>query len=96
MWHVSISGGQTFAALRSQAKVELHGVGDARLGEWGEESASGGLRFYHLRRRLRPYEADMVGPVRDIRRTAEHQERIAAIKAWLPPHMERLIRSDWP
>jgi hypothetical protein len=54
-----------------EAERQLTGVGDATLGEWREWT---GYAF-HLRRRLSAREQRGVGPVVDIRGTAEAQAR---------------------
>lgn len=48
------------------ANKVLEGVGDARRGEWQERHES-----LHVRRRLSLAEESLVGPVKDIRCTAE-------------------------
>lgn len=54
---------------------QLRGVGDPRLGEWREWTG----RAFHLRRRLSVREQADVGPVVDIRRSAEARCRAAAL-----------------
>jgi hypothetical protein len=79
VWHASVGRGHE----RDQclvAWVTLAGVGDASLGEWSER---GDLAF-HLRRRLSPTEAATIGPVVDVRATAEGARRFAAMRPWLP------------
>lgn len=39
----------------------------------------------HVRRRLTPAEAVAVGPVVDVRGTAEAARRLAAVERYLPP-----------
>jgi hypothetical protein len=58
----------------------LAGVGDASRGEWWER---GGFAT-HLRRRLSVAEDARVGPVVDVRGTAEAARRFAAMKPYLP------------
>lgn len=84
VWHASIASPYlSFAALRQHAKSALHGVGDARLGEWAEEYQRNGMRFVHIKRRLRPEEEATIGPAVDLRGTPEYTERLAACP-WLP------------
>jgi hypothetical protein len=57
----------------------LDGVGDASLGEWTEW-----VQAFHLRRRLSNTEAELVGPVVDIRGTWEAKKRLNQVRKWLP------------
>lgn len=50
---------------------QLRGVGDPAAGEWREWTG----RAFHLRRRLSTREATSVGPVVDVRGTAEAHRR---------------------
>lgn len=50
---------------------QLRGVGDPAAGEWREWTG----RAFHLRRRLTVREAAEVGPVVDVRGTAEAHRR---------------------
>jgi hypothetical protein len=67
--------------LRAEAFGALRGVGDPNLGQWEEDTG----RAYHVRRRLTPGEAHLVGPVVDIRGTVEQARRFAIMRAVLPP-----------
>jgi hypothetical protein len=58
-----------------RAERELAGLGDPLAGEWREWSGTA----FHIRRRLTVAEAEAVGPVRDIRGTAEAAERVARL-----------------
>ena len=65
-----------------RAERALRGVGDSLLGEWVEY----GVRAVHLRRRLSPAEQAKSGlSMRDVRGTVEAVDRLAAVRAWLPP-----------
>jgi hypothetical protein len=71
--------------LEAQARRELAGVGDPRLGEWTEWTG----RAFHLRRRLSAREQRTVGPVEDIRGSLEAARRYdrlpAQYRALIPP-----------
>jgi hypothetical protein len=67
------------AELRALAFAALAGVGDADLGEY--EEATG--RAFHLRRRLSAAEAELVGPVIDVRGTPEGERRLEAMRRFL-------------
>lgn len=58
----------------------LHRVGAQHLGEWHDWTG----RAYHVRRRLHANEQAIVGDVKDIRRTDEAMERLAAIAQIIP------------
>lgn len=82
VWHVSVrSQGLPWApvALERMARKELDGVGDPALGEWSEMGGA-----FHLRRRLTEAEAAPIGPVVDVRGTAEAERRLAAVRHLLP------------
>jgi len=76
--------GLSNAHLRRAAYEELEGVGNAALGEWTEFTG----KAFHLRRRMRPTEQLLVGPVVDIRGTPEARERLAPVAHMLP--------AEWP
>lgn len=78
VWHASVSSrtGTHPAVLRDIALKALDGVGDAALGQWEEFS---GVAF-HIRRRLRPSEQELVGRAIDIRGTKEFNRRVKAIR----------------
>lgn len=81
MWHASASGrGLGREALRRLALVALNDVGDAKRGEWEE---MGNVAF-HVHRRLSEVEELVVGPVVDIRGTAEALVRITRVKKRAP------------
>lgn len=61
------------------ARHALQEVGDAEAGEWAER----GNGVFHLQRRLTIAEAELVGPVVDVRRTREGQRRFAAMRPFL-------------
>ena len=83
MWHTSVSASRrsyfTHRLLEMYARRALKGVGDAQLGEWVERRRDHSMNFLHIRRRLTEEEAEIVGPVIDVRGTARHEE--AARKA---------------
>ena len=90
MWHASIAefpprpmvDPVVTALARGLARGALDGVGDATLGEWLQV----GDAAVHLRRRLSAAEAELVGPVVDIRGDdAEVERRLAAVATILPP-----------
>lgn len=71
---------------RGRAVAALDGVGDPTLGEWHECSGAA----FHLRRRLTDAEQQRVGPVVDVRRTAEAARRGRALGGLLrhvPAHV---------
>lgn len=76
VWHASIKTKVLTPEheLRRMARKVLDGVGDRRLGEWEERHGA-----FHLRRRLSAIEAQMVGPVIDIRGTDEARRRAASL-----------------
>lgn len=73
VWHASAVGGNR-AHSEAMARRALIGVGDALLGEWVEYG-----KAVHVRRRLSPREAMLVGEVRDIRGTPEEAQRLDAL-----------------
>jgi hypothetical protein len=70
--------------LRTCAMDALQSVGDASLGEWEQYRN----QTYHVRRRLTPEEQRKVGNAKDIRGTAEAVRRQAAMRPFLPVHMQ--------
>jgi hypothetical protein len=81
VWHASVAGPALADRVkRMLALKSLRGVGQEAL-QWEE----GGRIAYHVRRRLTPAEAAMVGEVRDLRGTDEGQQRFERIKPVLPP-----------
>jgi hypothetical protein len=82
VWHVSVQdqvGGLTEAMVRGAAYDLLKGYGDAMAGEWTEMPG----RTFHLRRRLSEGEAELVGPVVDVRGTPEAARRLLAVERWV-------------
>jgi hypothetical protein len=79
VWHASTSHSDP-VTLRRVALIALDGVGSALLGEWYEWTG----RAFHVRRRLRPEEAEKVGPVLDIRGTGEARLRLHQVAKYLP------------
>lgn len=82
VWHVSIAPrGVAWGApvLERQARLQLEGVGDPGL-EWTDFTG----RAFHLRRRLTAEEAAPIGPVVDVRGTAEAERRLAEVRHLLP------------
>lgn len=82
MWHASVAWQQVFlpdSELRRIAFKLLDGYGDIVAGEWEEKGASA----FHLRRRLTWPEAELVGPVIDVRGTPEAKRRIWAVRKWV-------------
>lgn len=75
-----MAGSAPWKFARKLALKALRGVGSATLGEWEER----GRVAYHVRRRLSPAEAAIVGEVCDLRRTAEGMMRFESIKHLLP------------
>lgn len=75
MWHASVAKG-TEEECRMAALVALIGVGDPELGQWEQWSG----KIFHVRRRLTEREqSQYVGPVKDIRQTAEARRRISLV-----------------
>lgn len=90
MWHVSTAWQRLFLPpeeLRRLAHDELVGVGDADLGEWIDYGHSA----VHVRRRLRPEEDLLVGPVIDIRGTAEAAQRAWKVAKLLPVRYREMV-----
>jgi hypothetical protein len=73
----------------------LHGVGDAKLGEWVEPPDEW-RTAYHIRRRLTPQEELVTGPVKDVRGTPEALERVEVVLRQCPnrPHLWKLVREE--
>ena len=92
MWHASIAyhgtERQDIDAWVNRAMRELHGVGDASLGEWVQHTE----RATHIRRRLSDKEvAEHAMVMRDIRNTDEAHDRLLALperlRGILPQHV---------
>jgi hypothetical protein len=79
-----VAAAQTLAQVARQA---LDGVGDTSQGEWWQT----GIRAVHLRRRLSTEEERQIGPVRDIRGTAEQLQRYRRVLPYLL-HLPALMR----
>ena len=76
MWHASISSYVLgFPELEKLALAVLSRVGSAADGEWASLADHGVRRTVHLRRRLSSREASRIGPIRDLRGTAEEMTR---------------------
>lgn len=77
--------GARAAWLWPVAEAQLHGVGDASLGEWREV----GQVAIHLRRRLtaREMRDGRIEGVCDVRGTPEFTERIQRMRPFLPAAM---------
>jgi hypothetical protein len=75
-----VAGSAPWKFARKVALKALAGVGSAELGQWEER----GRIAYHIRRRLAPAEAAIVGEVCDLRHTIEGAMRFENIKAELP------------
>jgi hypothetical protein len=82
VWHASVSVAREvpWKFARKLALKALAGVGAAELGQWEER----GRVAYHIRRRLSPEEAAIVGEVCDLRGTLEATARFERIKKELP------------
>jgi hypothetical protein len=80
------------AAAWALAEQQLHGVGDATLGEWREH---GGIAV-HLRRRLTVAEMKQgnIEGVRDVRGTPEHAIRISRLRPHMPAALQHLPLED--
>ena len=90
VWHASVAPRRAwYGATMCERRAEqaLVGLGAADLGEWREWTG----RAFHLRRRLAPTEQALVGPVQDIRGTAEARTRAEALPRQLlalaPPYV---------
>ena len=99
VWHASVSPrhtemGLVLKRLWDIAAHELHGVGDAALGEWREV----GDRAVHLRRRLTPREMREAGitAVCDVRGTPEYVHRIERMFPHLPPALRAIPLDRFP
>jgi hypothetical protein len=81
VWHASVAGKAIKPKrLRAEAAGALEGVGAATLGEWEEWTG----KALHLRRRLAPAEAELVGRVVDVRGTVDQLLRFHAMRQVLP------------
>jgi hypothetical protein len=95
VWHASAASthrisGIGRAYLEQKAREALDGVGDRSAGEWVEWTGIAA----HVRRRLTPEEAEIVGPVVDVRGTDEAKKRPE--RAWLdlPPVAREIARQE--
>ena len=79
----------THRMLLAQANRVLISCGDAALGQWVEHLQ--GSRVLHMRRRLSAQEEARVGPVRDLRGTAEWDARLDRVKEILGPRYDDII-----
>jgi hypothetical protein len=73
---------------RRLALQALKGVGG--MLQWEEDRPMA----YHIRRRLTDAEAQITGPVRDLRRSAEGQERFERVRASLPAQVVELAMEE--
>lgn len=88
VWHASAA---TVYSTRTDAQERLHeaalaaldGIGDKRAGQWDEWTG----RAYHVRRRLTQAEERRVGPLVDVRGSAEAVQRLRAVVAFYPARM---------
>lgn len=90
MWHASVSSQRLHLPdeeLRHIALDVLKGLGDANLGQWDERGAGA----FHMRRRLSDAEAELVGPVVDIRGTEEAGRRLLAVR----DQLRAVGMTDW-
>lgn len=73
---------------RRLALKALENVGDTSLGQWEENGFADGGIAYHIRRRLSLKESLQVGPVVDVRGTAEAERRLRTVAHLLPADYE--------
>lgn len=73
------------------ARLALRGAGDRALGEW-QEAGSPGSGVVHVRRRLTPAEAALVGPVVDVRGTPLELQLLGALFRAVP-QLEPILRT---
>jgi hypothetical protein len=81
VWHASVRVGRKTGEAIRRAHALLEGVGDVRR-EWLDAS---GRAFVHLRRALTQGEAEVSGPMRDVRGTPEGAARFEAVRHLMPP-----------
>lgn len=81
VWHASAAHPDR-KVRRKAALRALAGVGNARLGEWHEDSP----RAYHVRRRLSLLEQQHVGEVLDLRGTVESRVRLDRFMSAMAGH----------
>jgi hypothetical protein len=90
VWHASVAGPTLSPrARRRLAAHALRGVGDPAA-EWVEVRPIA----THVRRRVTVAEGAEVGPVRDLRGTAEGRARWQAIRFELPARVWPLAREE--
>lgn len=90
VWHASVSSQRLHLPddeLRRIALDLLKGLGDAALGQWDERGASA----LHVRRRLSEAEAELIGPVVDVRGTEEAGRRLLSVR----DHLRAVGMIDW-
>lgn len=83
VWHASVAGGLP-DECRTLALLALAQVGDVDVGQWEENGFEHNGIAFHIRRRLSEREAQIVGPVRDIRGTPEAAVRLRRVAHRLP------------
>ena len=79
--------------LEDIAFYTLEGYGDEAAGTWQEMRG----RTFHLRRRLAPAEASLVGPVIDVRGTPEAARRLLAVEKYVRqggPEIEQIALAE--
>lgn len=91
VWHASARAVPESLAW-SMAERALAGVGDASLGEW-RQRGNGGV--VHIRRRMTAIEDAQVGPLLDIRGTAQERARLYRL-AKDAPQLAAFIRTRIP
>ena len=86
----------TYDLLEIFARRALKGVGDAHLGEWVHRRQDGSKKFLHIRRRLTEEEAEIVGPVIDVRGTARHEEAARKAAGRMRMSWQQVMNLDLP
>jgi hypothetical protein len=90
VWHASVAGPDLSSSTRRRLAFKaLRGVGDPAA-QWEERRPVA----HHVRRRLRAEEAVDVGPVRDLRGTAEGRARFEALRLELPAAVWRIALEE--
>jgi hypothetical protein len=91
VWHASASSPDTCRrdTLRDFVLKALYGVGREEF-QW-EEDRTSETGVYHVRRRLTDAEAQITGPVKDIRGTQEADYRRQAMRRVVSPKAWRFF-----